>query len=277
MSGFTIPQSQGRPGVTVHSALTGLSANDHPQYRLIDDYEGGITAAGANQSTAYQLTKRVSAVTGGNGAGVKLPAAATQGDMWLVLNLTAGSPGAGLGNAINVYPASGETILPLAANARNYQSGNTAVMYQCLGSGTWRALTWDMKSDHVSRTIGDTLYFYGAVTGFNGIAASGGTFDSSVVSTFSGATVISAALTCNGTISPTALGAGPTADYSPTGLSTCNNIRQDMSAAGAVSGLAAQGSGRRIRLFNISSFPIYFFGWPYNKQASSCCRHRSIN
>jgi len=165
-------------------------------YRLnYGDYEDNVTAVGSTQGTAYALTKRVTRVTGGNGAGVVLPTA-TQGDCYLVLNESASNPAAGLSNAINVYPPSGDSIYPLGANTRNYQSANTAVFYEKLGSTYWRALTVDMKSDHISRTIGDSIYFYGVVTIFSAFSASstvdftgtttigsGGTFRSRMVPT----------------------------------------------------------------------------------------------
>lgn len=210
-----------------------------------NDYEGAITAVGANQGAAYGLTKHVSRVTGGATAGVRLPAAVRAGEIYIVLNDTAASPGAGLSSYINVYPASGETILPNSVNVRDYLSSNLAGVYVSLGSGEWEAIPCDMKSDHVNRTIGDFCTFYGAATFVNGLTSSSTT-------DLTGAVTMSASFTCSGIISPTALGAGPTANYAPTGLSTCSVIRQDMSAAGVVSGLTAQASGRTIKLFNIS-------------------------
>lgn len=72
--------------------------------------------------------------------------------------------------------------------------------------------------------------------------------------TQSGTYNLGQALNLTGVISPTALGAGPTANYAPTGGTTISTIRQDMSANGVVSGLSiSQVNGRTIILHNISA------------------------
>lgn len=242
MAPFNVPQ-------TVAAAVAaGL-------YRLNSgDAEIGITATGANQAAAYALTKRVSVVTGGNTAGVRLPAGVGAGDFYIVVNATGTNPGAGLSNFIACYPASGETVRPNGVDVRNYQCANTLCIYVSRGDGTWQCGTMDMKSDAISRTVTDHQYFYGAGNFYNGLSVStGGTFDVSVAATFTSSARLSARARMDGKISPTALGAGPTADYNPTGLSTCNVIRQDMSAAGVVSGLTAQTDGTLIYLANIAT------------------------
>lgn len=142
-----------------------------------------VAAAGTNQGTATPLTSRVSYVTSGNGNGVRLPPGRPAGEVWTVYNASAVNPGASIANGISVYPSSGETILPLTANTRDFMSGNNASDYLSLGSGNWRSQPRDGKSDHITRTIGDTCYFYGVVNCVYGANISGGVFDSSSVLT----------------------------------------------------------------------------------------------
>lgn len=134
--------------------------------------EGTATAAGANQGTATVLTNQITYVTSGNGAGVRLPASRPAGETWIVYNATATNPGVGLLNAINVYPATGESILPMAANIRDQVPGAQSAMYVSLGSGTWRNL--DSKSDHVNFLIGYTYNFYATPQFLNGINVTNG-------------------------------------------------------------------------------------------------------
>lgn len=251
MAPFNVPQ-------TAAAVAAGL-------YRLNSgDAEIGITATGTDQASAYALTKRVSVVTAGNTAGVRLPGGVGAGDFYIVVNATGTNPAAALANFVACYPSSGETIRPNAANVRNYQCANTICIYVSRGDGTWHCGTQDMKSDHVSRTVTDNNFFYGSTNFFNGVGISvGGTFDVSVASTFSGR------FKTTGKISPSALGVGPTADYTPTGLSSCNVIRQDMSAAGAVSGLAAQTDGTLIYLTNIATSALNTLTLTHDDAAST--------
>lgn len=255
MSAFGTPQTDGTAGVTDHGLLTGLADNDHPQYRLVTgDADIAVTATGSDQSGAYAITKRLTVVTGGaEGTGVRLPASVAAGDFYIVINATSTNPAAGITNYMATYPASGETIRPNAVNVRNYQVDNSICIYVSRGDGTWQCGTLDMKNDHVTRTMGDFLNFYGAAGFFNGLSVSvGGTFSCSVGATFSSTFAASGAVTFSGAATPTALGAGPTANYAPTGFSTVHTLRQDMSAAGVVSGLAGGAAGRMIQLLNIS-------------------------
>lgn len=54
-------------------------------------------------------------------------------------------------------------------------------------------------------------------------------------------------------ISPTALAGGTTNDYAPTGFATTYAIRQDVSAASTVSGLAGGATGRMVTIHNIAT------------------------
>lgn len=56
-----------------------------------------------------------------------------------------------------------------------------------------------------------------------------------------------------GVISPSALSAGDSADYAPTGLSTCNVMRLSASGAASITGLTGGASGRRISVFNVGT------------------------
>lgn len=90
-----------------------------------------------------------------------------------------------------------------------------------------------------------------------------GTSANGYVGMYSGATLIARAvpsgfsldnaLLAASIISPTALGAGPTANYSPSNLATNVIIRQDCSANAVVSGLVAGVSGSIKKIFNIST------------------------
>lgn len=228
-------------------ADSGITASSVSSLLSWQTSYGTLAATGATQGTAATLVNRVTNVTSGNGNGVILPAGRPSGEEWVVFNTSAANPGGGVTNTINVYPSSGGLVLPNAVNIRTVLCANNAARFISVGSNTWLVQFFDLKSDHISRTIGDSCYFYGTLNAVNGIDISNGTFACSSASTFS------SSIALNSTISPTALGAGPTHNYDPTGLSTAANIRQDMSAAGVVTGLAAQASGRRIRLFNISS------------------------
>jgi hypothetical protein len=133
-----------------------------------------VAAAGANQAAATLLTAQNSYVTSGTG-GVRLPTGRPAGETWMVFNATAGNPGAGLSNTINVYPGTGETILPNAVNVRDLLSAGNSTTYISLGSGSWRNTLG--KSDHVNRVVGDFWNFYGVAAFFNGLNVSvGGSF-----------------------------------------------------------------------------------------------------
>jgi hypothetical protein len=68
-----------------------------------------------------------------------------------------------------------------------------------------------------------------------------------------GKTRLQGAVVEDSVISPTALGAGTTNDYAPTGLSGARIIRQDVSAATVVTGLVAQQAGQLVVLMNIAT------------------------
>lgn len=69
-----------------------------------------IAAAGSDQTGATQITAKVQLVTASDGTkGVKLPAAPTAGDVYIICNT--------VGAALELYPGTGGTINNLSANA----------------------------------------------------------------------------------------------------------------------------------------------------------------
>lgn len=94
----------------------------------------GLTAAGSTQGTAlaldtttYQRVNTVAASTG-----VRLPAAVA-GTRIVVFNMGA--------NALAVYPATGETINALAANAALSIVAGKGAEFICCGTGAWCSIT----------------------------------------------------------------------------------------------------------------------------------------
>lgn len=135
-----------------------------------------VTSVGSTQGTATLLTAQNSYITSGaTGTSVRLPPSRPAGEFWTIYYATVSSPGAGLSNLINVFPSSGETILPNAVNVRDLVSGGNSATYLSLGSGQWRNIAG--KSDHVNRVVGDFWNFYGVAGFFNGLSVSvGGSF-----------------------------------------------------------------------------------------------------
>ncbi len=116
----------GTLGVTGISTFTG---------GMRQSVENGITAhAGGGQGSAYALTKTISRVTtvGTAGDSVKLPAA-TAGDLRIVSNNAAV-------NSMNIFPASGEAINALGADAAYALVVTKTVLLYCTVAGTWDTL-----------------------------------------------------------------------------------------------------------------------------------------
>ena len=89
-----------------------------------------LTAAGANQGAAtaldYTTYQRVGTVAASTG--VRLPAAIA-GARIVVFNMGA--------NALAVYPATGETINMLSANASLSVASGKGAEFVCCGTGAW--------------------------------------------------------------------------------------------------------------------------------------------
>jgi hypothetical protein len=136
-----------------------------PKLNTDTNVDNAVAAAGTNQATATALTKPINYVTTGNQStpnGVRLPSANTADVPFYVFNVisapvTAGSVG------INVYPATGESIEPNAANARDFLYPGQGAMYIPLGGGKWRAVTLTIKSDATSYLHPGTQWFYNGV------------------------------------------------------------------------------------------------------------------
>lgn len=143
------------------------------QFDALYDVDPAVTATGVDQAGAYAIVARTTYVTGGNGGGVRLPTGRPEGEVWTVFNRSATNPGVGITNAIRVYPGSGDTMNPVGLNTRDLLNGNYVGYYTSLGGGTWHASSVPMKSDHVSRTNGDTQYNYGSVFFYNGADLTG--------------------------------------------------------------------------------------------------------
>lgn len=83
----------GMPGLQAQALATGPAAT--------------ITAAGANQAAATPITSSAVILGTGAAAGVVLPPAGGQGEIYVYNNS---------GNAQNIYPATGQTINVLSPN-----------------------------------------------------------------------------------------------------------------------------------------------------------------
>lgn len=93
--------------------------------------QDNIAAAGTTQNTATQLSKavnRVSTLTTGSATGVILPS--SQPGMELAV-INSGT------STLSVFPATGETVSPNAANAAQTVATNTVTIFYCVTAGTW--------------------------------------------------------------------------------------------------------------------------------------------
>lgn len=102
-----------------------------PRYSVAD----ALTAhAGGGQGSALALTARVNRVTtvGTAADSVALPAAIA-GEEIIVINAAAA-------NAMNVFPASGDSINALSANTALSVVANKAIMFVCAVNGTWNSI-----------------------------------------------------------------------------------------------------------------------------------------
>jgi hypothetical protein len=86
--------------------------------------------------------------------------------------------------------------------------------------------------------------------------ASSSTFDPFTIgrSGITGATITTnAALVTSAIITPTALGAGTTQNYNPTGLATAHVLRLSAGAGFALGGITAQTNGRQLKICNVDA------------------------
>lgn len=124
-------------------------------------YNLSVTAAGATQGTATPITARISYIVGGNGNGIRLPAGRPAGEAWTIICNTAGTPGINGTNFVTVYPATGETITPNAANASNPLWAGNSHVYLSLGGGSWRVSDiGHLLSDATSEMYSGSPLFY---------------------------------------------------------------------------------------------------------------------
>lgn len=115
------------------------------------------------------------------------------------------------------------------------------------GTDAEKAFTWDADPDlGLKRTSANTMVA--------GIAANAPLTITQFSAAFGEGTSFVGATNYTNYTTPAALGAGPTANYSPAGWNASRSgIRQDMSAAGVISGLVATSTGNRQILWNIST------------------------
>ena len=100
------------------------------------DPTNGITAlAGGGQANAITFTKQVNRVTtvGTAADSVKLPKAVPGCQPLVVINAAAA-------NSMNVFPASGDAVNALAADAAFAVAANKTVMFFCAVAGTWNTI-----------------------------------------------------------------------------------------------------------------------------------------
>jgi|SRR5690349_6482308 len=103
--------------------------------RSNESYANALTAhAGGGQGSALQLYAGINRVTTVATAAdsVKLPAAKA-GMQYVVINAAAA-------NSMNVYPATGEAINALSANAAFAMAANKTAIFYCAVDGVWNSI-----------------------------------------------------------------------------------------------------------------------------------------
>lgn len=111
-----------------------LNANGTTRYFPAGQADNAITATvGGGQANGIQLNYRISRVTTVASAAdsVKLPAA-LPGMSMTVINAAAA-------NAMTIYPASGEAINALSADAGLSVAANKTILFTCAVAGTWNS------------------------------------------------------------------------------------------------------------------------------------------
>ncbi len=101
---------------------------------LGDTQEDGITSAGNSQGTAYPLKASINRVTGGTavtGDCLRLPAIASFKPSSVSIRSDF------IGFALNVFPASGESINGLAANASYSLPAGSGITFRKASSTIW--------------------------------------------------------------------------------------------------------------------------------------------
>lgn len=97
---------------------------------VIGDASTGLTAAGANQATAYVIVSPLSVFsTVAAGTGARLPTGSSPNDSLATYN--------GGANALTVYPASGGSINGGATNTGVSVSIKTLARFTCVGGDNW--------------------------------------------------------------------------------------------------------------------------------------------
>ncbi len=127
----------GQVGIALATALIPylLSAFKANGGIVLQSVTNGITAfAGGGQGSAVALTSVINRVTtvGTAADSVKLPAAKA-GASLSVINAAAA-------NAMAVFPATGDAINALSANASLSVAANKTVMFECAVDGTWHSI-----------------------------------------------------------------------------------------------------------------------------------------
>lgn len=130
-----------------------------------------VTAAGSNQATATLITARISRITGGDGAGVRLPPGRPAGEVWTLINASAASPGVGGTSFVAVYPSSGETISPLSANSQCLVYAGNSLTIMSFGSGLWRVSdVGHLQSDSTTEMYAGSPTFYRGSSFYGGLS-----------------------------------------------------------------------------------------------------------
>ena len=140
----------------------GLTPTQTGAISSVLDY-GTLTATGSTQATAAQITNHVTNITAGDTKGARLPTGATAstGDVYEVICSTASTPGTGITSGCLIYPAVGDTISPLSANANDIIPAQNAMRYRYKGGGLWAGEYLPLKSTSSHHVIG-AIDIYGA-------------------------------------------------------------------------------------------------------------------
>lgn len=118
--------------MTQKARLTGSGLPGQTANYIVGDASSGQTATGTTQTDAYLLNDVTEFTTVASGSGAKLPPGASGGD-----NITIYNGGA---NALLVYPALGESINALSANASLSVATNKSIMFVKTSATRWVSL-----------------------------------------------------------------------------------------------------------------------------------------